>query len=244
MAKTGKITTERISEFYGLITNADLTNIPKTMSPDCRNVRPMLGGLKSRLGSLKDNSSSYNEPIKEIFILPAQDAALGQGSQDSQGLLDTQGWGDGESATTGSESGSNEYIFIVTEQGDIYESPRDVYLWAQVPSDADDDRLFPHVQLDNNSDLSSPFVDVECKTDRSFWEYVKVSSGETWAVIPDLGIPTAVMTDIRVNGTAYRVRYFVPGNTTGLSRGTNYMRFRFWDGLEYSTYSAIKTVYI
>src|SRR3990167_11431296 len=95
MAKTGKITTERISEFYGLITDADLTNIPKTMSPDCRNVRPMLCGLKSRSGHEKVNVSSYNEPIRELFVIPLTSGFFGNQAVAGGGGTDPGGGGSG-----------------------------------------------------------------------------------------------------------------------------------------------------
>ena len=150
-----------------------------------------------------------------------------------------------------------QFVFIITDEGDIYEAPVGVTLWAKVPVDEDLDTLQPHFQLDDTSDCSSPVVDIESKNDANFWEYrcldwTGISPAGaaymyriTWRPLPSTGISIPAMGDVR-NGFTVRVRYTIPSGTSGLTRGKYYMRVRWYQPryAEYSAWTSIKTVYI
>ena len=55
---------------------------------------------------------------------------------------------------------------------------------------------------------------------------------------------TAIMKGIRVGAEVWHVKFTGPADLAGVVRGTNYLRFRFWDGYEYGGWSAIKQVTI
>ena len=254
-----EIPKERLTEFLGLFTNADTTNISKNTSPACQNVRPMLGGLKSRGGHEKINITSYNEPIRELFILPmasgffGNQAGGGIGTSAGDGGTDAGAGGSGEGDDDTGSDGGGDIIIIGEDDGDVQETFFPMYFWCRIPRDRTllglliseaDEPLYPHLQVSVNSDMSSPWLDAESVDNQAYWQYAQVLGdvvNSVWQSIPSTGTPETVMNGIRLSDQVWWVKFNLPSDYVGAVAGVNYYRFRFWDEYEYGAWSEIKS---
>jgi len=119
-------------------------------------------------------------------------------------------------------SSGRRWITIGTKDGIVQIAPA-VVLYGTIVRDADNQKLLPKVEIDNNSDFSSITLTADGTSSTAGFEYF---DGTNWNPVPSGGIPI----------TAYdrQFRYTAPSNNS-LSLGTvYYWRYYLYDGYEWS----------